>query len=132
MGIPRSLALTLFIVFLAGATATAQTRQEGDFVLRDFTFHDGSKMAALSMHYITLGDPKFPAVLALHGTGGNGASLLSPDFGGTLFGPGQPLDASKYFIILPDMIGAGRSSVAAMCKYETSASRTGISSGAAR
>jgi homoserine O-acetyltransferase len=62
------------------------------------------------MHYVTLGDPKSPAVLVLHGTNGNGTSLLSPDFGGQLFGPGQPLDASKYFIILPDMIGAGKSS----------------------
>jgi homoserine O-acetyltransferase len=61
------------------------------------------------MHYITLGDPKSPAVLVLHGTSGNGAGLLSPDFGGQLFGPGQPLDSAKYFIILPDMIGAGKS-----------------------
>ena len=62
------------------------------------------------MHYITLGDPKSPAVLVLHGTSGNGASMLSPAFGGELFGPGQPLDAGKYFIILPDMIGTGKSS----------------------
>jgi homoserine O-acetyltransferase len=105
-----SIVLTFLIGILASSAAAAQTRQEGDFVLKDFSFRDGSKLAALSLHYITLGDPKSPAVLALHGTSGNGASLLSPDFGGALFGPGQPLDATKYFIILPDMIGAGKSS----------------------
>ena len=110
MGVFRSIALTLLLVFLASSDAAAQDRKEGDFVLHNFTFHDRSKLTALSMHYITLGDPKSPAVLALHGTMGNGAQFLSPDFGDQLFGPGQPLDASKYFIILPDMIGAGKSS----------------------
>ena len=110
MDICRFIALTFLAVFLASSDATAQNRHEGDFVLNNFTFHDGSKLTALSMHYITLGDPKSPAVLVLHGTSGNGASLLSPAFGGELFGPGQPLDAGKYFIILPDMIGTGRSS----------------------
>jgi homoserine O-acetyltransferase len=56
-----------------------------------------------------LGDPKSPAVLIMHGTSGSGAGLLSPNFGGQLFGAGQPLDAAKYFIILPDMVGAGKS-----------------------
>ena len=101
--------VALIFLFLAGPAA-AQNRQEGDFALTNFTFRDGSKPASVSMHYITLGDPKSPAVLVLHGTSGNGAGLLSKDFGGELFGPGQPLDASKYFIILPDMIGAGKSS----------------------
>jgi homoserine O-acetyltransferase len=111
MGIFRSIALTFLIgILLASPDVVAQNRKEDNFVLNNFTFHDGSKLAALSMHTITLGDPKSPAVLVLHGTGGNGASLLSPDFGGQLFGPGQPLDAGRYFIILPDMIGAGKSS----------------------
>ncbi len=110
MSVFRSLALTCAFLVLACSRATAQSRQEGDFALKDFTFHDGSKLPALSMHYITLGDPKSPAVLVLHGTSGNGASMLSPAFGGELFGPGQPLDAGKYFIILPDMIGTGKSS----------------------
>ena len=118
MSVLRSVALNVFSVaavffFLAGLVAdpaAAQTRKDGDFTLSNFTFHDGSKLASVSMHYTTLGDPKSPAVLVLHGTGGNGAGLLSPDFGGELFGPGQPLDAAKYFIILPDMIGAGKSS----------------------
>jgi homoserine O-acetyltransferase len=110
MGIIRSVALTFLAIFIGISDVAAQNRKEGDFALKDFTFHDGSKLPALSMHYVTLGDPNSPAVLVLHGTGGNGASLLSPDFGGQLFGPGQPLDASRYFIILPDMIGAGKSS----------------------
>jgi len=113
MSVLRSVALNLFslaaVLLLLASPAAAQARKDGDFTLKDFTFHDGSKLA-LSMHYTTLGDPKSPAVLVLHGTGGNGAGLLSPDFGGELFGPGQPLDAAKYFIILPDMIGAGKSS----------------------
>jgi homoserine O-acetyltransferase len=109
MGVCRSVVLSVCLVFLAASAAAAQTRQEGDFVLRDFTFHDGSKLASLSMHYTTLGDPNSPAVLVLHGTSGNGASMLSKDFGDELFDPGQPLDAAKYFIILPDMIGSGKS-----------------------
>ena len=109
MGVWRSVILTFLFLFLAGSAAVAQSRQVGDFALTNFTFQDGSKLASVSMHYITLGDPKSPAVLVLHGTSGNGAGLLSPDFGGQLFGPGQPLDAGKYFIILPDMIGAGKS-----------------------
>ena len=108
--IGRSTGLAFLVFFCASQNALAQNRKEGDFVLNNFTFHDGSKLAALSMHYTTLGDPKSPAVLVLHGTSGNGASMLSPAFGGELFGPGQPLDAAKYFIILPDMIGAGKSS----------------------
>lgn len=106
----RLIGLAFTIVLFARLNAAAQNRHEGDFVLNNFTFHDGSKLPALSMHYITLGDPKSPAVLVLHGTMGSGASMLSPDFGGALFGPGQPLDAARYFIILPDMIGAGKSS----------------------
>ncbi|MBW8709128.1 MAG: alpha/beta fold hydrolase, partial [Alphaproteobacteria bacterium] len=100
--------------FLAAALGTsaaeAPLRQEGDFVIRDFRFHTGETLPAMKQHYLTLGDPKNPAVLVLHGTGGNGAGLLNAGFGGELFGAGQPLDASRYFIILPDGIGTGKSS----------------------
>jgi homoserine O-acetyltransferase/O-succinyltransferase len=100
--------------FLAAALATsaadAPPRQESDFVIRDFRFHTGESLPELKQHYVTLGDPKNPAVLVLHGTGGNGGGLLNVGFGGELFGPGQPLDASRYFIILPDTIGSGKSS----------------------
>ena len=113
MSVLRSVALGFLCIALGCGAAAAQgqnqERKEGDFAIANFTFHDGSKLASLPMHYITLGDPKSPAVLIMHGTNGNGAGLLSPDFGGQLFGPGQPLDANKYFIILPDMVGAGKS-----------------------
>jgi len=91
--------------------------QEGDFVVRDFRFNSGEVLAELRLHYTTLGAPARDAsgrvtnaVVILHGTGGSGRQFLSPQFAGVLFGPGQLLDASRYFIILPDSIGHGRSS----------------------
>jgi homoserine O-acetyltransferase len=91
--------------------------QEADFVMRDFHFRSGETLPELRIHYWTLGQPARDAsgritnaVLVLHGTGGNGHSLIRPQFAGELFGPGQLLDDSRYFIILPDDIGHGKSS----------------------
>jgi homoserine O-acetyltransferase/O-succinyltransferase len=98
---------------LCAATAVAAdypTPKEGDFIAREFRFHTGEVTAELRLHYTTIGAPSGEPVLILHGTTGSGASLLTPGFAGELFGPGQPLDASKYFIILPDAPGAGKSS----------------------
>lgn len=83
---------------------------EGDWIARDFRFHTGEVMPEVRLHYRTIGDPSGEPVLVLHGTTGTGASMLTPDFAGELFGPGQPLDATKYFLILPDSLGAGGSS----------------------
>jgi homoserine O-acetyltransferase/O-succinyltransferase len=90
---------------------------EGDYVARDFHFKSGETMAELRLHYTTLGTPARDAngrttnaVLIMHGTGGDGHSLLQPIFAGVLFGPGELLDANRYFIILPDDIGHGKSS----------------------
>src|SRR3979490_2405362 len=66
-------------------------------------------MSELLVHYTTVGSPSGEPVLILHGTSGAGTGMLTPAFAGELFGPGQPLDASKYFIILPDAIGHGKS-----------------------
>ncbi len=90
--------------------------QDGDFVVRDFRFNSGEVLPELRLHYTTLGTPARDAsgrvtnaVVILHGTGGSGRQFLSPQFAGVLFGPGQLLDASRYFIILPDAIGHGGS-----------------------
>src|SRR5262249_9684433 len=82
---------------------------EGDATVRDFHFASGASMAAMKLHYRTLGSPGSPAVLVLHGTTGSGAQFLADSFAGALFGPGQLLDSSKYFIVLPDGIGHGGS-----------------------
>lgn len=84
--------------------------KQGDWVARDFKFHTGEIMPDLKLHYTTVGEPTGQPVLVLHGTGGSGASMLTPAFAGELFGAGQPLDASKYYIIIPDAIGHGKSS----------------------
>lgn len=110
-------------VLLAGmaAIAAAQTpafyAKQGDFVARDFTFHDGAKLTELRLHYATLGEPRRDAtghvrnaVLIMHGTGGSGRPFLGAAFGGELFGKGQPLDIAQYYVILPDAIGHGGSS----------------------
>jgi homoserine O-acetyltransferase/O-succinyltransferase len=79
-------------------------------VVRDFRFHTGETLPELRLHYITVGARSGEPVLILHGTNGNGRGFLRPDFAGELFGPGQPLDAATHFLILPDAIGAGKSS----------------------
>ena len=83
--------------------------KEGLWVARNFRFHTGEVMPELRIHYTTVGMSSGEPVLILHGTTGSGTGMLSPGFAGELFGPGQPLDASKYFIILPDSIGHGKS-----------------------
>jgi len=89
---------------------------DGDFVVRDFRFGSGETLPSVNLHYRTIGTPQRDAsgvvrnaVLILHGTGGTGAGFLSQTFGGELFGAGQILDATRYFIILPDGIGHGKS-----------------------
>jgi homoserine O-acetyltransferase/O-succinyltransferase len=89
----------------------------GEFAIRDFRFANGEALPELKLHYLTIGSPRRDdtgvarnAILILHGTGGSGRGFLSPGFAGVLFGPGQLLDARRYFIILPDGVGHGESS----------------------
>ena len=93
----------------AAAAVNYPMPHEGDWVAPQFGFHDGSMLTDVRLHYVTIGDSKNPAVLVLHGTYGSAASMLTKDFAGRLFGPGQPLDAAHYFIILPDALGVGKS-----------------------
>jgi len=97
--------------------ATPLLAEEGVNVIKNFQFASGETLAELRLHYSTLGTPRRDdsgvvrnAVLITHGTGGSGRDFLSQGFGGELFGAGQLLDSSKYYIILPDAIGHGRSS----------------------
>lgn len=103
---------------LGQPSAAGPTPTEADFVIKDFKFESGESLPQLRLHYWTFGAPHRDAaghvdnaVLILHGTGGSGASLAkAPMFAGELFGPGQLLDASRYYLILPDDIGHGKSS----------------------
>jgi homoserine O-acetyltransferase len=111
MNLARRLAASLFAFVALGAQAADYPAPvEADWVAGDFRFHTGEVMPKLRIHYTTIGSPGAPAVLVLHGTAGSGTSMLTPAFAGELFGPGQPLDATKYFIVLPDAIGTGKSS----------------------
>jgi homoserine O-acetyltransferase/O-succinyltransferase len=90
---------------------------EREFVIRDFRFASGETLPELRLHYRTLGEPRRDAngvvrnaVLVLHGTTGSGAQFMRREFAGELFGPGQPLDAARYFLVLPDNVGHGQSS----------------------
>ena len=108
----RQLACLCFVVSSVLAQGT-----EGDHVARNFSFASGESLAELKLHYTTLGTPRRDAngvvrnaVMVLHGTGGTGRGFLSASFGGQLFGPGQLLDTARYYVVLPDGIGHGRSS----------------------
>lgn len=101
----------------ATAAVTKWPTREADFTVRDFRFQSGERLPTLRIHYTTLGRPQRDArgeirnaVMILHGTGGSGKQFLQPQFADELFGPGQPLDINRYWIILPDNIGHGGSS----------------------
>ena len=90
---------------------------EGEYVAANFHFASGETLPELRIHYTLLGKPHRDAhgrvdnaVLILHGTGGSGHNFLTDKFSGVLFGKGQLLDTTRYFIILPDGIGHGQSS----------------------
>src|SRR5918993_3302863 len=110
-------ALLLFVLVQPPAAPPLPQPTEGDFLITEFHFASGETLPELRIHYRTLGTPQknaqgivTNAVLIMHGTGGSGGQFTGRGFAGELFLPGQPLDASKYYIILPDDIGHGRSS----------------------
>src|SRR3954467_11267754 len=114
---PAMVVVMSLILAPAARAAEFPAPAEGDFVARDFRFGSGETLPALNLHYRTLGTPQRDAsgvvrnaVMILHGTGGTGGAFLSQTFGGELFCAGQILDATRYFIILPEGIGHGRSS----------------------
>jgi homoserine O-acetyltransferase/O-succinyltransferase len=113
------------VVFALALSIHAQTasppsypnQKEADFILKNFKFQSGETIPELKLHYTTVGTPHRNAqgetdnaVLLLHGTTGTGKNFLAPSLGGQLFGPGQALDTTKYFLIMPDGIGRGGSS----------------------
>jgi homoserine O-acetyltransferase len=102
-------ALALVLLSFAATAADYPAPKQGDWIARDFKFHTGEAMAELKLHYTTIGDPAGVPIVVLHGTGGSAASMLTPAFAGELFGPGRPLDATKYYIVIPDALGHGGS-----------------------
>jgi homoserine acetyltransferase/lysophospholipase L1-like esterase len=118
MSVMRKLVLLVFLIVPFSSEAAGYPEPTpADQVLRDFRFASGETLPELRIHYRTLGTPKrgddgkvVNAVLILHGTTGSGATFIRPEFAGELFGEGQPLDASRYYLILPDGIGHGGSS----------------------
>jgi homoserine O-acetyltransferase/O-succinyltransferase len=109
--------VTILIFAEVPALAQQPTEQVGDFVIHNFTFRSGETMPELKLHYLTIGKPARDsqgrvtnAVMILHSTGDSGRQFMVPRYAGALFGPGQLLDANRYYIILPDSIGAGGSS----------------------
>jgi len=112
----RHIAAVLSLLAL-GLPVAAQTFPGADYVIRNFKFESGETLPELRMHYIALGHPRRDAsgvvrnaVIVLHGTTGSGGGFTSRTFAGELFGPGQLLDTAKYYIVLPDGIGHGKSS----------------------
>ena len=108
-GLCAALVAASTLVSVTAMAADYPAPKEGDWVAQDFKFHTGETMGELKLHYTTVGAPTGQPVLVLHGSGGSAASMLTPTFAGELFGPGQPLDAAKYYIIIPDGIGHGKS-----------------------
>ena len=105
-----SAAIVFALTSFSALAADYPAPKEGDWVARDFKFHTGEVMPELRIHYMTVGEPSGQPVLVLYGTGSSAAAMLTPAFAGALFGPGQPLDTAKYYVIIPDAIGHGKTS----------------------
>jgi len=103
-------ALALILPSLVATAADYPAPKEGEWIAREFKFHTGEVMPQLKLHYTTIGEPTGMPVAVLHGSGGSAGGMLTPAFAGELFGAGQPLDAAKYYIIIPDALGHGKSS----------------------
>jgi homoserine O-acetyltransferase/O-succinyltransferase len=117
MKIKISLILLASLAAVGSPAADFPAPGEGDYVIRDFRFDSGQTLPELRVHYRTFGSPRRDdngivrnAILIMHGTTGSGAQFLRPEFAGELFGQGQPLDVSRYFLVMPDGIGHGNSS----------------------
>jgi len=102
--------LALVFPAIVAAAADYPAAKQGEWIARDFKFHTGEVLPEIKLHYMTIGEPTGAPVVILHGTGGSAASVFLAPFADELFGPGQPLDATKYYIIVPDALGHGRSS----------------------
>ena len=103
-------ALLLPLALIPAFAADLPPAQEHEWIIPNYTFKNGDTLPELRLHYTTLGDPKGEPVLILHGTTGSARSMLKDGFADELYGAGQPLDASKYYLIIPDAIGTGQSS----------------------
>src|ERR1700754_2189589 len=102
----RLVALFAFIALpFTAVAADYPAPKQGEWIARDFKFHTGEVMPEVRLAYTTIGEPSGEPVIVLHGTSQRAAAMLTPVFAGELFGAGQPLDASKYFIIIPDSLG---------------------------
>ena len=104
------LSVSLSAISVSVMAADYPAPKQGDWIAKNFKFHTGETMPELRLHYTTVGEPGGQPILVLHGSGGSAASMLNASFAGELFGAGQPLDASKYYIIIPDGVGHGKSS----------------------
>ncbi len=105
-----ALAVPLAVAAFAAEAQEFPEPQRGTYVIEDFAFESGEVLPEMNVSYLTIGDPANPAVLITHGTTGQATSMLGDAFAGNLYGPGQPLDAEKYYLILVDAIGSGQSS----------------------
>src|SRR5436305_5608441 len=103
------LVIAFALVSLSALAADYPVPKQGEWIARDFKFHTGEVMPEVRLAYTTIGEPSGEPVLVLHGTSQRSGAMLTPAFAGELFGAGQPLDATKYFIIIPDSVGHGAS-----------------------
>jgi homoserine O-acetyltransferase len=101
----------LVLTLLCGVASAADypAPKQGEWIARDFKFHTGETLAEVKLHYVTVGEPSGIPIVVLHGSGGSAERMLTRTFAGELFGPGQPFDATKYYIIIPDALGHGAS-----------------------